>query len=160
MVCLLDSTRSFLLLSFYNKHQIYLLEDVSQFFTQGCWNAKLLPSIFPGDLCEHNTKKLLVEKVLGESDKPWLMLNVLEKFSIRSSWEVSRQGRDAQYDFKQSLLKGLPFKVSSLCWKKGITVGEILIKIKICDEVLYKYYGNNEQETVEQLFMSRTKATP
>lgn len=34
-----------------------------------------------------------------------------------------------------------------------IPIGEVLVKIKVCDEMICKCCGNNEQETVEYLFI-------
>lgn len=78
------------------------------------------------------------------------MLNSLK--IILESYEI----RDIQDDYKLWWLKQMPFKVSFFLqkmWKQRIPIVEVLIKIRVCDEMIYKYCGDNVQETIYHLFI-------
>lgn len=50
----------------------------------------------------------------------------------------------------------MPFKVSFMIWrmwKKIIPIGKVLVKIRMCDELLCKCCAENENDTSEHLFI-------
>lgn len=103
-----------------------------------------------------------IHKALGplrqhdEWDKAWWMLSSTCKFTVKSTWEALRKRGPNQEVVKYIWQKGLPFKISFfMCrlWKKRILIGEVLVRIKVVNEMKCGYCNSNQHESFEHLFV-------
>lgn len=79
---------------------VHLFEDVRQLFVDGKWSSSLLESLFTEEVCNHVQHNLMGENGLKEWDMPWWMPNSFGKFTLKSAWEIMRQVKEIQKDFK------------------------------------------------------------
>lgn len=88
--------------------------------------------------------------------KAWQMLTAIGKFTVRSAWENIWNKEDTIQNFKDISMKWIPFKVSFFLWRlwnKRIPAGEVLIRNRICDNVVCCCCEEDIQETIGHLFV-------
>lgn len=132
----------YLLVNHYCNNNVF--KDISQLMNQGYWNNEVIMELLNKKVCNHVHQRIGVEREIGEWDKPWWMPNSTGKFSVGTAWKLLRQRRDPQKLILKFWEKGISFKVSFIMWrlqKLRIYISEVLVKIKVVDNITY-YYCN------------------
>lgn len=91
-------------------------------------------------------------------DNAWWMLTTSGKITIRFAWEIIRNKEDIIQNFKNTWIKEISFKVLFFLWglwRKRVPVGVVLIRNRVCDNVVCCCCKEDIQENIEHLFIQR-----
>ncbi|WMV24324.1 hypothetical protein MTR67_017709 [Solanum verrucosum] len=133
------------------------LEEINQITLNGRWNINLLKELLNEEICHKVLKVLGNYKVSEERDFPWWMPNPKGKFTVGTAWEIMRTRKEPQEGILNIWEKGIPFKVSFLLWRvwlQRIPIGEVLVKNRITDSMIYCCCDDNASESFNHLFFS------
>ncbi|XP_075077166.1 uncharacterized protein LOC142163913 [Nicotiana tabacum] len=99
---------------FYCDESIHNVIDV---VTDGNWDEVWIRDLLPDDLAIHILEIIKPPTLHDEPDRAFWMLETIEEFYVKSSWNYLRRRKDHSIVYKNMWEEGLTFKISFFMWK-------------------------------------------
>lgn len=85
------------------------MHNVNDVVEEGKWDEDRIMNILPHDLEIHIIENIKPPVMHDELDRPYWMLETTCNFTVKSSWEYTRERRDSKITFRNMWVKGIPF---------------------------------------------------